>query len=529
MDTAAAASPARRDGGGRRAPLRRLLAPRIGGAPGSAERRAFKRFALVVPLGNFAGAIDVFLFLWYVLPLPTVDDAAHVKLVNAVAFAVSVVVTFGLAWLWSNAIAAPIADWLESGEPADEAMVRRVLRHPLRQLEVNALMWALAALGFGVINATFSVPLGVIVATGIALGGVTTCGTTYLLAERTLRPITTRALSACAPREPVLPGVAARVLLAFGITTAMPLVGLGALGVLVLSGTDVSGTRLALTALVLAGAALGSGILGMTVVAHSLAEPLQSVRAALARVERGDLAADVRVDDGSEVGVLQAGFNSMVAGLRERARLRDLFGRHVGENVARAALERGVRLGGEQREAAVLFIDLVRSTALAAERSPAEVVSLLNRFFAIVVEVVDAHGGWVNKFEGDGALCVFGAPDDVPDAPGCALAAARGLDARLRAELPELPAGIGVSAGSVVAGHVGADERLEYTVIGDAVNEAARLTQLAKRMPGRVLASHVTVSRAGDDERERWRADGHATLRGRAEPTALAVPAGPTS
>ena len=142
----------------------------------------------------------------------------------------------------------------------------------------------------------------------------------------------------------------------------------------------------------------------------------------------------VAVSDGSEVGLLQAGFNRMVAGLEERERLRDLFGRQVGEDVARRALERGVELGGEERDVAVLFVDLVGSTQLAAERPPAEVVALLNAFFGAVVAVVGAHGGAVNKFEGDAALCVFGAPLARDDArrrrarrrAGAARAAARG-------------------------------------------------------------------------------------------------------
>src|SRR5439155_14875972 len=111
---------------------------------------------------------------------------------------------------------------------------------------------------------------------------------------------------------------------------------------------------------------------------------------------------DVEVDDASEIGLLQSGFNRMAAGLRERERLRDLFGRHVGEDVARAALDAGeLALGGEVREVAVLFVDLAGSTAMAGKRPPEEVVSLLNRFFAVVVDVVGAHGGWINKFEGD--------------------------------------------------------------------------------------------------------------------------------
>src|SRR3546814_3520462 len=100
----------------------------------------------------------------------------------------------------------------------------------------------------------------------------------------------------------------------------------------------------------------------------------------------------------------------MVAGLRERQRLQDLFGRHVGHEVAAQAIERGSDLGGESREASAFFVDLIGSTAMAEVLPPTEVVATLNAFFEAVVDEVSAQGGWVNKFRGDGALCVFGGP-----------------------------------------------------------------------------------------------------------------------
>ena len=124
---------------------------------------------------------------------------------------------------------------------------------------------------------------------------------------------------------------------------------------------------------------------------------------------------------------------------------------------------------------------------------PTEVVRLLNRFFRVVIEVVEAEGGLVNKFEGDAALCVFGAPVASADPAGDALGAARRLAERLDREVPEIGFGIGVSAGTAVAGNVGSESRFEYTVIGDPVNEAARLCDLAKQRPERLLASETAL------------------------------------
>ncbi len=504
--------------------VRRAFDLNIGGERGSIERRAFHRFALVIPIANLAGAIDVFLFLWFIAPLPALQDRGHVQAVNALAFAIVLLVSFTICGSLSNKCAEPIARWLDSGKPADDQMVRRVLRFPFSQTMLSVYSWAASALAFGILNGSFSTVLGVQVAIGILLGGITTCGMLYLLAEKAFHPITVRALSGTVPREPELPGVDARVLLAFGISAGAPLVALAGLGAVTLADGGVNADKLALTAVVLGGAALLFGLAAMKLVARSFAQSLRAMREGLAHVERGNLDAEVRIHDGSELGVLQAGFNSMVAGLREREKLRDLFGRHVGEHVANSALERGTALGGEQRDAAVLFVDLLGSTNLAASKAPDEVMALLNRYFAIVVEVADKHRGWVNKFEGDGALCIFGAPRAMDDPAGCALSAAREMDERLRAELPQVRAAIGVSAGTVVAGNVGARERFEYTVIGDPVNEAARLTQLAKSTDGRVLASKCTLDRVATREQWCWRADGEATLRGRPEPTPLVVP-----
>jgi adenylate cyclase len=142
----------------------------------------------------------------------------------------------------------------------------------------------------------------------------------------------------------------------------------------------------------------------------------------------------------------------------------------------------------------------------------------------VIVDEVDRHHGLLNKFEGDGSLAVFGAPVRLECAEDEALGAARAIACRLREEVPECAAGIGVAAGKAVAGNVGAYERFEYTVIGDPVNEAARLCELAKTYPKHLLASAVAVEAAGEGERRHWTFGEEVVLRGRDEPTRLAVP-----
>jgi adenylate cyclase len=313
------------------------------------------------------------------------------------------------------------------------------------------------------------------------------------------------------------------VILSWLLATGMPLLGLISVGVDgVVHGTPAD--ELARATLVLGVLAFVSGIVVMLASARTVSRPLTAMRKALGRVQAGDLATEVRVSDGSEVGLLQSGFNSLVGGLRERERMQDLYARQVGEDVARAALADEPRLGGEVCEVAILFVDIVGSTALAAQAPPERVVARLNRFFSVVVEVTAEHGGWVNKFEGDAALCVFGAPVASEDPAGCALAAGRALRARLARDVPGLHAGIGLSAGPAVAGWIGALQRFEYTVIGDPVNVASRLCELAKQQPEGLLASEAIVRRAGEEEREHWRIGEEATLRGRNTPTRLAHP-----
>ena len=292
-------------------------------------------------------------------------------------------------------------------------------------------IWLAAAVVFGALNAADSLEAGRRVALTIVAGGLVTCAFVYLLAERQLRPIAARALAAGIGDRRLAPGVKTRAFGSWALGTAVPILGLMAIALSALIQEDFTREQLAIVILSIGGVGLVAGLYVSMLSARAVADPVNSLRKAIAEVEDGDLDVSVPVYDGSEIGQLQAGFNSMVAGLRERERIQDLFGRHVGEEVARTALEGDVELGGEVRDVAVLFTDIVGSTELAAERPPEEVVELLNRFFTVVVEVVAEHDGWVNKFEGDAALAVFGAPIALDDAASRALAAARELAERL--------------------------------------------------------------------------------------------------
>jgi adenylate cyclase len=483
-------------------------------------RRNLRRSALAIALSNAVAAVVVFVYLAFVVPTPVVDTP-HARLLNLITLVVFLGVVFPVGTIWSLRRVRPTAAWMTAGRAPTPAERDYTLRGGLYQLEILAVGWAAGALVFFAVNLTISAALAVEVLATVVLGGVVTCAMGYLLLERINRSNLALVLSIGPPPRPAAPGVGTRLLLTWAIGTAVFLLAIVALAVAVLVAPGATTLRrMSASVLFLGAAGVLVGAVSMIIGSRTVTDPLESVRSALREVESGRTDVEVRVDDGSEIGLLQAGFNRMVGGLREHERLRDLFGRHVGEDVARRALERGVELGGEIRDAAVLFVDVVGSTELAATRPPEEVVAKLNTFFGVVVDVVRARGGLVNKFEGDAALCIFGAPLAIDDPAGCALAAGRELAARLAGELP---AGIGISAGPVVAGNVGARDRYEYTVIGDPVNEAARLTELAKQRPGRLLASEAVLSRAGAEEAACWQLDGSVQLRGRPDATRVAL------
>jgi adenylate cyclase len=493
----------------------------IGGAPD--RKRLYRRLGGICTFANFDGALFVYLYLVLVT---RAEPESHEWVADVIAFAVYGVVALCFEAWWSERGWNRALGWREQGRPPTPAEQRATLRLPMEEAGKSFVAWAIASVFFPIfVVIVDGLSAGDAIRIGVTIfdGGLITCAVVFLLFEWVLRPVFAEVLAHEPPHEVATVGVRPRLLLTWALGSAVPFAGLVALPLAAGADgrEDIAG---AVVALSLAG--LFVGLLMTVITARTLADPLTTLQDAITKVGKGQLDVSVPVDDGGQVGLLQSGVNQMVSGLRERHRLADLFGRHVGTDVARLALEQGSGLVSEQREATAMFVDLVGSTALAEVLAPEQVVETLNAFFDSVAKAVAAEGGWVNKFEGDGALCVFGAPAAQPDHAARALRAARLLRQQL-GELavshPGIDAGIGLSSGTVVAGNVGTDQRYEYTVIGGPVNEAARLTELAKGRPGRVVASAGTVQRAGD-EAARWTALGTVALRGQSAPTAICEP-----
>ncbi|SHF98942.1 adenylate cyclase [Jatrophihabitans endophyticus] len=404
--------------------------------------------------------------------------------------------------------------WLLRGEAPGADDARRALRMPLDLAVITAGLWTIGAVVMatvaGVVGTGTQRAAGL--AGGLVVAGFVSAGLMYLVLGRFNQPVRRLALAASPPRTAPLLGVRWQLLINWVLTSGLPLVGVA----LVLTAPPGQRNKVGVSLVVVAIAIL-VGVVSTGLIARAIGAPLRSVVDALRRVGDGRLDLDLPIEDAGEIGLLQNGFNEMVAGLRERDRVTDLFGRHVGPAVAAEAISSGVTLSGEGREVVALFVDITGSTALTRTTAPADFVAMLNRFFEVVVDEVEGNGGLLNKFEGDAALCVFGAPAEVDEPAAAALRTARGIRDRV-ALMGELEIGIGVASGPVVAGQIGAASRLEYTVVGDAVNEASRLTDLAKRTDGRILASATTVEAADPDERGHWTKGRAMRLRGHDAP-----------
>jgi adenylate cyclase len=493
-------------------------------------------FTLSQLQADIIGALLVLGFLRYGLPPEDRIELQELPALNLATFTGSIVLLFLLGTAISARLLVPVFRWQRRDalltdtdtdtDPAATELARsRALRTPFYRTVINLASWCIGGTVFIIASWPVARHAAPVVAVATALGATATAIIGYLQSERVLRPVAVAALRGGLPENIRASGVIGRQMLTWALSTGVPLLAI----VLAVVGDKAAylhgpPEKLLNPILLLALLALGIGLASTLLVAMSIADPLRQLRWALGEVQRGNYNAHMQIYDASELGLLQAGFNDMVRDLSERQRLRDLFGRYVGEDVARRALERGTELGGQERDVAVLFVDLVGSTKLAATRPPAEVVMLLNEFFRVVVDTVGRHGGFVNKFQGDAALAIFGAPIEHPDASGGALAAARELHDELLPVIGSAEFGIGVSSGRAIAGHIGAQARFEYTVIGDPVNEAARLTELAKLEDGHVLASAVAVSGALDAEALCWDVAEVVALRGRNAHTQLARP-----
>jgi class 3 adenylate cyclase len=238
-----------------------------------------------------------------------------------------------------------------------------------------------------------------------------------------------------------------------------------------------------------------SAALTMLVVGTTAA-PIRHLFDVTQRVRAGDLSVRSRPFSTNEVGQLAESLNAMLDGLRDRAVLHQAFGSYVDPHIADRILEEGTVLRGTSWDATIVFVDIRGFTEWSERVSPDEAVERLDAFFAVVIPVIERHGGTVNKFVGDGLVAVFGHPGSLPGVADNAVRAVVELVATVDERFgSDLSVGVGINSGPIVAGTVGGGGRFEYMLIGDAVNVASRVERLTRATGDIVLLTEATLAR----------------------------------
>lgn len=218
---------------------------------------------------------------------------------------------------------------------------------------------------------------------------------------------------------------------------------------------------------------------------------------------------------------MAAGFNDMLDQVRERDFIKETFGRYVPQSVAESILQNQGEFEPQNKLATIFYTDIEGFTGISEKLNPAQIVDLLNEYFELVIGVIDAHGGIVNQFQGDALLVTFNVPVENPDHARAAIETALQIQDALAAHefksVGRMNTRIGVNSGNVFAGSVGAGDRLNYTVHGDAVNIAARLEQLNKKFETRIMISEETMTEAGEAGDFAFTAMGAMPIRGKTQ------------
>lgn len=479
--------------------------------------RYYDRLAQIVIIGgNTVGAMLTMIYFSYIDPIPVGDQAfrpiqGYDILINGLAILVLLIAGSIMSVSGERGIKASYERLSEGMAPSDihPSVRRRVLNYPAFAALTSAVMWVLAAVFLGYFPTgdlhTFANIIGV--------GGVLTVAIVYFGLDAVWRGVVVaffpdgRVSAVRAFRLPVF----RRLLIVSILIGLYPAVMLSAVtfsrarGMLVASNPQLVLENMILAMVFVVAICLFLGISLTFLVTRSIVRPLMALRDSMTQIEQNDLKAQVKVESNDELGYVSERFNEMVIGLRQAEMMRNLLNLYVSPEVAREALEHGTHLGGQLVECSILFSDIRGFTTLSEQLAPQDLIELLNRYMSRMVEVVIANGGIVNKFGGDSLLALFGTPlNPVEDHAACAIRTALQMQKALKcfnaeqekSGAPNLQIGIGIASGPAVAGNVGGEGRIEYTVIGDTVNLASRLQDLTKELGRDILVNALAVEQA---------------------------------
>lgn len=507
-----------------------------------------KRILSSMVLINFVGAFIIFFYFAYI-DLETLNankafwrgsqlDWSSFAVVMVLLGVTSALVAWGRYGRVLDQWASKLLSKVETHAPQN--ILRWAATYPIIIALISFILWVISGvffaqggLMFGTADArtfwrTF---IGI-----VAVGGLTASTLIYLMADnvwQNQRPLFLK-YSDLRGLKTIRISVGQRLVATFLLTGLVPLIILGTAArnsvldaaMLNLDPFEVlSGLQNTVIFVVIIG--IISNLLLSLLTTQSLLRPLRQLVESMKKVGRGDLTQRVPVTANDEIGDLTIHFNEMIESLEQGQKMRDIFGRYVSREVAEQALAQdGANLGGKTIQATALFADIRNFTTLSEKNPPEVVVDILNRYYTKMVDAIINEGGMVNKFGGDSLLAVFGAPIRQPDHALRAVRAAWQMNralAEFNAEqmaqgLPPISIGVGISSGDMVAGNVGAAERMEYTVIGDPVNLAARLESLTKQMQRTILISEHTQRLLEQNAADLEVCDS-VTVKGKSEPT----------
>lgn len=289
--------------------------------------------------------------------------------------------------------------------------------------------------------------------------------------------------------------------------------------------------RLQVILMFLSALSLAITLIGAMRIARRITKPVTQLADAARLMSKGEYASTIKTSEGDEIGELATAFNTMAKGMAERDTVRDILGKVTSQAVAEQLLSQQIELGGEEREVTVLFADIRNFTQLCETLTPTQTLALLNRYLTEIDTVIEANDGVIDKYTGDGVMALFGAPIARADDAGRAMQAAMTIVARISqlgrqlAEegLPHPDIGIGINTARVIAGNIGSASRLNYTVLGDGVNLAARLEGLTKRYQVPIVAGEKTRARL---DKLVWRELDKVRVKGKTVPVRIYQPLG---
>jgi adenylate cyclase len=278
-------------------------------------------------------------------------------------------------------------------------------------------------------------------------------------------------------------------------------------------------------AIFVAGSAISFSIFFIFLFSITLTSPIERLAGLIKDVSQGnfDVHAQEQVRSSDEVGDLAIAFDNMTQGLKERDKVKTLFSKFHGSSIAEDIISKDIVVGGQSKEVVILFCDIRSFTSFSENKSPEEVVAMLNEYFSVMVKVINQHGGVVDKFIGDAIMAVWGAPQSTPfdvyNSVKACLEMRKTLaelnSRRLARNAPPIVIGIGLHTGTAISGTIGSTERMEYTVIGNTVNTASRIESSTKAFGTDLLVSEAVFLKLGDSFKTEFA--GSAEVKGRSE------------